>query len=327
MTRLNNNAAVTIMGTGEMAAAYISALLTLGVPAEHIRVTGRSAEKYTALAHRFGIQGLSLPALRGDGPAILAVTQDALPAVTRQALAAGFRHLLIEKPGALSSTALAGLTKDVADAKANAFVAFNRRFYPSVIALRNAIAEDGGIRTVFFEFTEVERLVLAEQEMKRLPKIVTDRWGLSNSTHVIDLVVFLMGKPVTMSPLQEGSLPWHETAASFAGSGRSERGAIFSYLASWGTAGRWRVEVTTPARRLFLCPLETLQVQMKNSFSVEPIVIASEPTNVKPGLAGMLAEFLQPHGARPTNLPDLYESVQTLRIAETICGYTQNSVA
>ena len=53
-------------------------------------------------------------------------------------------------------------------------------------------------------------------------------------------------------------MEWHKSASIFSGSGISKKGIIFSYLADWGSAGRWNLELTTKNRRLYFSPLEKL---------------------------------------------------------------------
>lgn len=314
---------VAVFGTGEMAGEYLRALHALDRHGDNLVVAGRSRPKTENLAAKFGAAHRVLGDTRPWKPtdaAIIAVTQDAIPAVAEEALALGVKRILVEKPGALSSRRLRQLAGAFGKAGASGYVAFNRRFFPSVEYCRNAIDADGGCVACYFEMTEVERLVLAEQDTKNLPSSVLDRWGLANATHVLDLAFHLIGMPAQMHAFRAGSLPWHSTGAVFAGSGVSGRGALFSYLGTWGTAGRWRVEVTTPARRLILCPLETVREQKKGSFEETPVRLEPAQSGLKPGLEGMLQNFL---GSRvdPARLPDLISTAELLAEAEKILGY------
>ncbi len=314
---------VAVYGCGDMAREYLLALGALGVPGTRTALVCRNELAAAALRARFGVGG----ARPGDmlppaaTHAIVCVTQDALPAVARMAAAAGARELLIEKPGALSSSELRALDRDLKAAGVGASVAFNRRFYPATAYCRSAAAADGGIVACYFEATEVERLVLAEREKKRLPRAVLERWGLANATHVVDLALHLAGPCADLECRRSGAVEWHPAGSIFAGSGQTDGGALLAYLASWGTAGRWRVEVTTPRRRLVMCPLETAQEQWAGEFKVSPVDLPAEPAGVKPGLTGMLNEFLGLERAATPRLPTLAETTRTLEIAERIFGY------
>jgi predicted dehydrogenase len=312
-----------LVGVGEMGEAYAAALAHHGVA--DVEALGRGAERVEAFSRRTG-----LPATPGGTPAlaelpaperaIVAVGPEELAPVTRRLLARGCRSILVEKPGALSSVELRRLAVDAGERGADLFVAFNRRFYPSVDAARVAIAEDGGPLAGGFDFTELADRVLAERGPKGWSDGVLARWGVVNSAHVIDLFFHLAGPPTAWEQRRSGSLPWHPAGAVFAGSGATAAGALFSYRAAWSGAGRWGVEVTTARRRLVLQPLETLTVQQAGSFALERAVLAPEPAGLKPGLAGLVAAFLD--GADP-RLCRADEAADLLAAAEAIMGYAR----
>jgi predicted dehydrogenase len=312
---------LALYGTGDMAVAYLDALAQMGTAADTVVVVGRREEAARGLAARYGTRATRLGGESEYRPAaaIVAVTPDALPAVARQALAAGARRLLIEKPAALSSAELHELQRAVRAANATAHVAFNRRFYPSVERCRELIREDGGVVACFIEVTEVEERALWVHERQHWPAQLLERWGIINSVHVLDLAFSCAGRPTELSTHRKGSLPWHQAGATFYGTGTSESGAALVYLGTWGTAGRWRVEITTDKRRFVLCPLEGLEQQIKNSFAVTKVDLPAEPAGLKPGLAGLVRDFRAAEG--PARLPDLEEAAGLLAIAERMFGY------
>jgi predicted dehydrogenase len=294
-----------------MAAEHVRALLAHGVPADEIVVAARRLDRAEQLAASHGVRAVVLDEARAP-TAIVAVAEDALVSVANALFERGATRMLVEKPGALSSAELRGLaTHD------GVFVAYNRRFYPSVIRARELVEQDGGAIGVSFDFTEVERLVLADAERRGLPDSVLERWGVANSLHVIDLAFFLAGDPVELTAERSGSLPWHPAGARFSGAGSTERGALFAYIATWDGAGRWSVEVTTGARRLVLRPLEELQEQLRGSFELRGVEVGGND-GAKPGLAGQLSAFL----AQDTRfLCAVPEAVARLELAERMFGY------
>ena len=136
-------------------------------------------------------------------------------------------------------------------------------------------------------------------------------------------MIAVVGEPVELDVRRAGSLPWHPSGATFAGSGRTGDGALFAYGAAWDGAGRWSVEVTTRRRKLVLRPLEELQEQLLGSFALEPVALPGEPAGVKPGLAGQLAAFLSVAGGAPADpaLCPLPAAVERLRTASRMLGY------
>ncbi|MDE2290750.1 MAG: hypothetical protein KGL53_01600, partial [Elusimicrobia bacterium] len=132
----------------------------------------------------------------------------------------------------------------------------------------------------------------------RRPARVKANWLFLNSSHVIDLAFHLGGSPSLLSSFTAGRTPWHHSAGAFAGAGRTEGGALFSYRADWRAPGRWSVELCTRKRRLSLCPLETLSVQAGEGRPYEPFALKdSYDRAFKPGLLAMTKAFLSPRSA------------------------------
>jgi hypothetical protein len=170
---------------------------------------------------------------------------------------------------------------------------------------------------VSFDFTEIEARVLAERDSGTVTDAVLARWGVVNSLHVIDLVLHLAGRPAEWSSTRHGALPWHPAGAVFAGSGTTDRDVPFAYLSTWSGAGRWGIELTTAARKLFLRPLEELSQQQLGSFAMEPVEL--EPEELKAGLSAQVEAFLR--GGPDERLCPLEQAVAHLEIAEQIFGY------
>jgi predicted dehydrogenase len=310
-----------IYGTGAIVPVYVEGLIGAGIAADQIVVVGRREDAARSIAARYGVHATKIGSEGAHRltTAIVAVTPDALPALTRRALEAGVRKLLVEKPGALSSTALEQLHDAVETTGATAHMVFQRRFLPSVARCRELIDEDGGAVSCFFDLTEVEEHVRALKGNYHWRDENFTRWGLVNPIHVLDLVQWLVGRPAELAPCRDGRLPWHPSGATFSGTGKSANGTALVYLATWGTAGRWRIEVTTPKRRLFLCPVENLEQQLSGSFSVTKVNLPAEPAEMKPGFRGLIKDFLARGG--PDSLPDLKAAAELLKKAEQIFGY------
>jgi predicted dehydrogenase len=307
------DADVLVAGAGAMAAEHVRALVATGVAPQQVVVAARRPERVESLAREHGVRAASLDEAAAPF-AIVAVAEDALVPVAESLLARGAERVLVEKPGALTSSELARLR----DVRGDVFVAYNRRFYPSAARARELIDADGGPVALALDFTEVEARVLADAERRSLDASVLARWGVANSLHVLDLAFHLGGDPERLECERAGSLPWHPSGARFAGSGTTTRGALFAYLATWDGAGRWGVELTTRERRLALRPLEELQEQRRGSFALEPVDLPREPAGVKPGLAGQLRAFLD---GDARFLCGVDEAVARIELAERICGY------
>jgi len=194
----------------------------------------------------------------------------------------GFKNILVEKPAGLDFQEIAKVAEESKRYYANVFVAYNRRFYGSVQKAQQIIAEDGGVISFNFEFTEWSH------EIEPLKKAtgIKQNWFLANSTHVVDLAFYLGGRPIDISSYIAGGLSWHPLASIFSGSGVTEKGALFSYSANWESAGRWSVEVLTRVHKLILCPIEKLKIQKRGSLEVKHVdtIDYSFDERFKPGI-------------------------------------------
>jgi predicted dehydrogenase len=221
--------------------------------------------------------------------AIVSVNVENLASATIALLHAGVRRILVEKPAGLTSQEIDAIQSKTEALRAEVYVAYNRRFLASVSTAQRLIAEDGGVSSFSFEFTEWSHIIASSSCSAR----DKERLFLTNSSHVVDLAFFLGGRPQEICCFTAGELQWHPSACSFAGAGRSESGALFSYQANWDAPGRWGVELMTNQRRFIFRPLEKLQVQKKGSVAIEQIQLDDAlDVQFKPGLYREVQCFL-----------------------------------
>ena len=195
------------------------------------------------------------------------------------------------------------------------FIAYNRRFYHSVEQLKQFIKEDGGILSVKFEFTEWTHSI---KPLKKSHS-VKEHWLIGNSSHVIDLVFHLCGKPKNWKYRNAGNLDWHPASARFCGSGITDQGIMFSYLSDWQAPGSWGLELMTIKRRFILRPMEQLKVIELGSIIIKDVEEKKKiDKDFKPGLFLQTKSFLD----RDDSLfCTLSEQVENIRIYSKIAGY------
>ena len=319
---MSNNLKILLVGTGYMGMEHCKVLLAQGI--EPV-VVGRSLKKCELFSDRIGIKAIAggirsyidagheLPAV-----AIVAVNIIDLFETCRVLIRNGVKRILLEKPGATSREELEALNKEARKYECDILLAYNRRFYSSTRKAIDIIQEDGGVSSFQFEFTEWSELVEKSSE----PPEVKDIWILANSSHVIDLAFFLGGYPCEMNSFVSGGLIWHRNGSIYAGAGRTENGALFSYNANWGAPGRWGVEMLTKRRRLIFRPMEKLQIQKLNSVEIEPYFLDDQiDVDFKPGLYEQMRAFLSD---RMTNMLGLEEYIDHFDIIEKIAGVGKN---
>ena len=258
---------VWLIGAGVMAQEYIKVLDDLK---REIVVIGRGVETAKKCQEATGCSVLlgGLNEFLNTKPeicthAIVSVGVERLYDTTKELLEYGVENILVEKPGAIYKEEFQELYTLSKEKNSNVLIAYNRRFYASVIKAEKIIKEDAGVTSFNFEFTEwsheIEKLIKADGVM--------ERWFLGNSTHVVDLAFYLGGKPKEISSFSSGGVSWHPSASNFSGAGVSEKNALFSYHANWESAGRWSVEILTKEHRLILRPMEKLQIQKRGTIA------------------------------------------------------------
>ncbi|MBQ9477146.1 MAG: Gfo/Idh/MocA family oxidoreductase [Bacteroidales bacterium] len=218
----------------------------------------------------------------------------------------GVRRILCEKPGFLHPEELEKVAAAQKLCGAAVFYAYNRRFYASTLAAEKIIEEDGGLRSFSFEFTEWGHVIATYN----FPKETLANWFFANSTHVVDLAFFIGGMPREITCYAKDESSWHKPV-NFAGAGLTEKGALFNYQANWEAPGRWAVELLTASHRIYLKPMEQLQLQDKGSVKVYPVEIDDHlDKEFKPGLYLETQAFLDGNDQRLCSLDHQIKAVK-----------------
>ncbi len=310
---------VVLVGAGQMAVDYSKVLTALRCDYDVIGRGERSAAQFyektgvrvaTGGVEAWGKRQSNLPSC-----AIVAVNIETLFATTCELMRLGIQNILVEKPAGLHLSEIETLWRMSSEMKCRLFVAYNRRFYASVQKAAEMIRADGGVSSYRFEFTEWSHRIKDLQK----PSDVLRRWFLGNSTHVVDLAFYLGGKPAELSAYTSGGTSWHPSSSVFAGAGKSEAGALFSYYADWEAPGRWALEVLTKNNLYILKPLESLQIQKLGSVETSIVPIDdSLDKQFKPGLYEEVKAFLSGDDSIGCTIADHCRHMQ---VYSKIAGY------
>ncbi len=305
---------ILLVGTGKMGKEYARVLQALHVP---VVVVGRSSAGSTEFMRQTGISAESggiahwLKTNRPPRRAIVAVSVSELGNTARLLLSRGVKSMLLEKPAGLTRTDMQKTLALSHRQKANVYVAYNRRFYASVKKTQGLIKKDGGVKAVFFNFSERKNILNLPR-----PETVKRAWLLANSSHVIDLAFFLAGEPVMLVAQSTTSSAWKPTNSQFAGGGITKKGALISYQADWNILNNWRIEIMTPKQTLIFEPLEKLSAQEHGKTRTKPIPLDDDfDLRFKPGLYKEVRVFLE---NKKGILPTLADHLHHLRFYEII---------
>lgn len=285
---------VWIIGSGQMSIEYAKILTSLQI---NFKVIGRGIES----ANRFkkeikqevvtgGLENFLKTKPKLPQKVICAVRITQLFKTCTLLLNYGVKSILLEKPGATHPQEITLLSKLATKMNAQVLLAYNRRFYASVLKVKELIKEDGGLTSFHFEFTEwSHRIKVMDKDKEEL-----NNWFLANSTHIIDTAFFIGGLPKKMCSFHKGGEAWHPSATLFSGAGESSSGALFSYSANWEAPGRWSMEFMTKKRRFVFKPIEELKCIDLGSIKVYDIDLDdTNEQHFKPGLYLQTKSFVE----------------------------------
>lgn len=300
---------IWIIGAGTIAQEYAKVLTALGYSFQMI---GRGEEKARQVEETLGYKVIrgGLDSYIESTPevpeaAIVATNLGSLAPNTIALLKFGVKRILCEKPGFLYPEECEKVAALAKENNADVYLAYNRRFFSSVLKAQEIIAEDGGVTSFSFEFTEWGHVIAKYNK----PQGELQNWLYANSSHVIDLAFFLGGVPIKMDCYTAGELSWHKPAA-FSGAGVTKSGALFSYQANWAAPGRWGVEVLTSQHRLYLRPMEILQIQNLGSVAINPVEIDDHlDKEFKPGFYLETKSFMEMETASLCSIEEQYRHV------------------
>lgn len=300
---------IGLIGLGLMAQDYAKVLHAMQVP---VIAIGRSETKVQAFKEATGIDAIGggiekyLDSNAVFETCIVAVDLVQLAPVTIYLLNKGVKNILLEKPGGMTVSEIEAV-KNLAHLKnAHVYIAYNRRFFASVLKAKELIESDGGVKSMHFEFTEWSHIIRNLDK----PTEVKENWMLANSSHVIDMAFYLAGSPEQMQTFQTGTLDWHSKAAVFGGAGLTKSGALFTYHANWASAGRWGLEIMTSKRKLILCPLEKLKEMKVGEIKISDVELEdADDIQFKPGLKKQVEAFLNGEDTNLIDIDDQYLNV------------------
>ena len=322
INRLNfENKKVLVIGGGWMGKQYCTALRMMGV--KDISVITRSEETAKDCREKFKCNALpggylkNLPLLSDRFDlVIIAVPIHELISATVGAINVGYYNILVEKPGALYSSVLEKVKSEIPK-NVRVRIAYNRVVYPTLWKLIDILSSGEEITSCFYTFTEWIHTINFNNNKPE----VYQRWGISNSLHVISMAHFLIGMPKQISVYRNGGLEWHPTSSCFTGAGITEKGIPFSYHADWKSAGRWGIDIMTDQDGYRLMPLEKLYYCKKKSVEWEEIPVNSAYSDCKMGVAEEIAIMLYPELENLFPLITLEQGIKFIKLAEAIFGY------
>lgn len=153
-----------------------------------------------------------------------------------------------EKPVALSSKRIVDAINKYPEMLDKVQIGYNRRFYPFMSKLKNDLNK--------------EKIVAVElhipETLRGKNEIVKDHILIQNSSHLFDLLYYLLGEPYSGLNLLKLN---NDKNIGYVGLFSSTSGVPITLNAVWDTPSNFRIKFYTQENRVYdLCPIEVLNV-------------------------------------------------------------------
>lgn len=286
-----------------MAQSHAAAAVELGAEITTVctaRETSPNREAFQKIAPhaRYSTDGEALLEDAGVDGVVACLPWNVMPRWAER-LAQTPKPVLMEKPIGFSSDGARALVASAGKAAANKLVGYNRRFYETVVRLRERVGK-GGLKAIHVVISES-----VESQIERHGRDIVPALVVFSSAHTLDLLQHLFGpvKPVALAPHRE----------------KGKAAPFVSFNGLLATAGGIPImfslnaddPISMGVRCLFddgkawnLSPLETLTVY--EGFDVQPPTPERNirgyvprvearynvDTSLKPGCRGQMAAFL-----------------------------------
>lgn len=248
---------------------------------------------------------------KADGVVVAVKTAASIEMI--RALAGGEKPMLVEKPGALSSTELFEIANEYP--KTPIFVAYNRRFYKSFALAKEVNKEIQSVSVIWPE------------------PGVTDKAFLANGVHMVDILRFILGD---LKIVERRTLGVDRGFSCLLES--KELKVPVSVNATYGGSSNAGIDIFLEDGSLMkFQPFESLNVYKgfeieepngrKQIRSYRPILtktLTEDDSRFKPGFEAQSHEFAQicsgQAGLGSTSLPSILDAAESLSLAERMLG-------
>jgi predicted dehydrogenase len=306
-----------IVGTGLIAEEYIKCLINLKC---NFEIVGNSKEKCNYILNKYnkncyngGIENFNFEKKYEN--IIIATPIKLLFSHLKICIikCKDLKNIFIEKPGCLYTYQINEIIKIKCDI--NIYIAYNRRFYSSVIKGKEIIKND-----------KIKKLNLCinEYKLNKIQKLVEkeliQNYFTGMTTHVVDLAFFLTGIPNILNVLNidgYGDLEYHKRGCFFNGNGITKNGIEFEYNGDWSESGKWKIELYLESGKILSYqPLEDLKI-INNDGSEEIIKRSQIDIDFKPGYYYQVKSFI----SDKKDLLNIESHYDNLQVFHKMVGY------
>lgn len=189
-----------------------------------------------------------------------------------------------EKPAGISLAESKNLKNLFLRFKTPNMIGFNRRYYSNFLKGLRIINKNGGIRAISIEGHERYWLL-----NKKINKQVLKKWSFANNIHMIDLILFFVGKIDSFKVYKksyDGKIN-NYVNCSF----KSKSSIIGNYTSYWNSPGGWTIKIYGKKITLVFDPLEKGYL-IDSKFNRKKIDFNKYDINYKPGYYLQIKDFV-----------------------------------
>ena len=233
------------------------------------------------------------------------------------------KPVLVEKPAALSSTAVARALAHHDTYLDNKYIGFNRRFYQTVQSLKERVSQ-GGVKSVEITISET-----VEGLSETYGPEIIDHILVYSSSHTLDTAVYLLGSLRPVKMYRHPDSGYARAFQSIAGILETDQGSPVFLSIMADNPAPMGIRIYFDDRTTWhLSPLERLvaykgyevmeptsEVKIRRYYP-KPFLEINEDANFKPGFLRQMEAFTEGQGQQISATP--VEYLELLKLVETI---------
>lgn len=308
---------VAFIGAGNMAREHLRAFQDVpGVVLAGIH--SRTRDRAESLATEFGIGVVcdSIDELYAKTQAdlvVVTVFEPAMNAVSKACFEFPWT-VFLEKPAGYNVSDAESIFNAATRKKRRVFVALNRRFLSSTRTVLADIADLEGPR--FIKVQDQEDPLTAFALTTGEPELMKTNWMYVNAIHIIDFLrIFGRGKVTHVEPV----IPWNAEVPGVVVSRIDfDSGDVGLYEGIWDGPGPWAVNVSLPAKRWEMRPVEQAAFQLRNERRLQNVDVHEWDLAFKPGFRLQAEMAVAAALNQATDLPTLEDGFETMRLIQKI---------
>lgn len=319
---------IVIIGAGKMGREHLNvfqaipACQVVGIVSKGGDSAAKLASEYSIPWH--GTNWSEVADASGANACVVAVSHELTESISRDVISSG-RHVLAEKPVALSSKAIEDLAMLAKKRDVIALAAVNRRYYPGITQSLDQIRLLG-------ETYHISIIAPDSPAQRRFEGIhspaVCDLWLKMNTIHAIDLLRCVGGEVVEVVGFKRTQTLIDQTTISAVL--RFENGTLGIFVLPGGRNTPWELRVTSENCELIARPLEQARIKIGNEQPKNiPVTKSSKTAPFKMGLFEQANAFVDAveFGVVAWPSSDFFDHAKTMSLIEQLQNLDEHPLA